>query len=182
MRNEPVDKILIDLFGCSTTELSNVAKFKVIIPPEEQVVGLADWDINSKRVSVLDSRVIEQSVSGSRDRDLFVPGRFRRHVIAFEVRNKGVTQPGFQFVQPWKDSLLASAMKVMGVDGDRNPDRENHQSPAAPHDRFANHPADSHDEAAESPCTDALDKSPNERQPDIAEPYRSNPKAGPASP
>src|SRR5437016_1844548 len=83
-------------------------------------------------------RFIEQSVSGSRDRDLLVPSRFRRHVIAFEVRNKGVTQPGFQFVQPWKDSLLAAAMKVMGVDGDRNPDRENHQSPAAPHDRFAN--------------------------------------------
>src|SRR5437773_8204837 len=182
MRNERVDKILIDLFSRPTTELSNVAKFKVIIPPEEQVVGLADRDINSKRVSLLDSRVIEQSVSGSRDRDLFVQGRFRENVIAFEVRNKIVTQPGFQFVQPWKDSLLASAMKAMGVDGDWNPDRENHQSPAAPHDRFADHPADSHDEPAESACTDALHKCPNERKPDTAEPYWNNPKAGPASP
>src|SRR2546428_4092114 len=156
MRNERVDNILIDLFGCSTSELSNVSKFKVIIPPEEHVVGLADWDINSKRVSILDSPVIEQSVSRSRNRDLFVQGRFRRHVIAFEVRNEGVAQPGFQFVQPWKDRLLASAMKAMSVDGDRNPDRKNDESPAAPHDRFANHPADSHDQAAESARMDAL--------------------------
>ena len=182
VRNERVDKILIHLFGCSTTKISNVAKCKTLIPPEEEIVGFAYWNKDAKRVSLLNTRVIKQSVSRGRDRDLFVLDRFRRGVITFEFRNKDVSQLGFQFIQPWDGNLFAYATKAVGVDGNWNPDRENDRGRAAPHDRFANHAADPHEESAESTCADALDQCPNERKPDTAEPYRNNSKAGSASP